>query len=226
MSNRTALLPPLYTGEGWGGGCMKLLSDLITNLPDLIRVTGDSHTPITAPVEEDNRLIQSGGVFVARRGLSFDGHDFIPDAIKRGAAAIVGEHEITDLTVPYVQVSNAQEATGWLAAAYHDYPSRKLILIGVTGTDGKTTTSTLIHSILKVATDGKAGLISTVSADLGGKTVDTGLHVTTPSAPQIQALLAQMVANGLTHCVLEMTSHGLAQGRLNGVDIDVAVLTN
>jgi UDP-N-acetylmuramoyl-L-alanyl-D-glutamate--2,6-diaminopimelate ligase len=205
---------------------MKRLSDLIANLPDLIRVTGDTNILITAPVEEDNRLIEPGGVFVARRGLSVDGHDFIPDAIKRGAAAIVGEQDLTDLPVPYVQVSNAQEATGWLAAAYHDYPSRKLILIGVTGTDGKTTTSTLIHSILKVATNGKAGLISTVSADLGGKMVDTGLHVTTPSAPQIQALLAQMVANGLTHCVLEMTSHGLAQGRLNGVDIDVAVLTN
>lgn len=203
---------------------MKKLSDLITNLPDLIRVSGDAL--ITAPVEEDNRLVQAGGIFVARRGLSVNGHNFIPDAIKRGAAAIVGERDLTDLSVPYVQVSNAQEATGWLAAAYHEYPSRKLILIGVTGTDGKTTTSTLIHSILKVATDGKAGLISTVSADLGGKTVDTGLHVTTPSAPQIQALLAQMVANGLTHCVLEMTSHGLAQGRLNGVDIDVAVLTN
>lgn len=205
---------------------MKHLSDLIANLPDVIAVHGDHSQPITAPVEEDNRLIQPGGVFVARRGLSVDGHNFIPDAIKRGAAAIVGERDLTDLPVPYVQVGNAQEATGWLAAAYHDYPSRKLILIGVTGTDGKTTTSTLIHSILKVATDGKAGLISTVSADLGGTTVDTGLHVTTPSAPQIQALLAQMVANGLTHCVLEMTSHGLAQGRLNGVDIDVAVLTN
>ena len=205
---------------------MKHLSDLIANLPDILSTFGDLNTPITAPVEEDNRLIQPGGVFVARRGLSVDGHNFIPDAIKRGAVAIVGEHDLTDLSVPYVQVANAQEATGWLAAAYHDYPSRKLILIGVTGTDGKTTTSTLIHSILKVATNGKAGLISTVSADLGGKTVDTGLHVTTPSAPQIQALLAQMVANGLTHCVLEMTSHGLAQGRLNGVDIDVAVLTN
>ncbi|MEZ4670471.1 MAG: UDP-N-acetylmuramoyl-L-alanyl-D-glutamate--2,6-diaminopimelate ligase [Anaerolineae bacterium] len=203
---------------------IKKLSDLTANLPDLIHLTGDAE--ITAPVEEDNRLVQPGGVFVARRGLSVDGHDFIPDAIRRGAAAIVGERDLRDLPVPYVQVGNAQEATGWLGAAYHDYPSRKLVVIGVTGTDGKTTTSTLIHSILKVATGGKAGLISTVSADLGGATVDTGLHVTTPSAPQVQALLAQMVANGLTHCVLEMTSHGLAQGRLNGVDVDVAVLTN
>ncbi len=202
----------------------KALSELIATLPDVVRVTGD--TTITAPVVEADADVQPGGVFVARRGLSVDGHEFIPRAIERGAAAIVGERELTDPPVPYVQVKNAQEAVGYLAAAYHDFPSRKLVVIGVTGTDGKTTTSTLIHSILRVATNGKAGLISTLSAVIGDKTLDTGLHVTTPSAPQIQSLLAQMVANGLTHAVLEMTSHGLAQGRLNGVDIDVAVLTN
>jgi len=191
---------------------------------DLIRVSGD--TEISAPVVEADTDVQPGGVFVARRGMSVDGHHFIPNAIERGARAIVGEQKIENLPVPYAQVKNAQEAVGFLAAAYHGFPSRKLIVIGVTGTDGKTTTSTLIHSILRVATAGKAGLISTVAADVGDKTLDTGLHVTTPGAPQIQSLLAQMVANGLTHCVLEMTSHGLAQGRLNGVDIDVAVLTN
>ncbi len=199
---------------------------LLNALPqdDLIRASGD--TEISAPVVEADSDIMPGGVFVARRGLSVDGHDFIARAIECGAAAIVGERELKNLSVPYAQVKNAQEAVGFLAAAYHDFPARKLIVVGVTGTDGKTTTSTLIHSILRVATDGKAGLISTVAADIGDKTVDTGLHVTTPGAPQIQGLLAQMVANGLTHCVLEMTSHGLAQGRLNGVDIDVAVLTN
>ncbi len=193
-------------------------------LPDVVHVTGD--TDISAPVVESDADVQPGGVFVARPGLSVDGHDFIPRAIERGSAAIVGEREISDLPVPYVQVKNAQESVGYLAAAYHDFPSRKLGVIGVTGTDGKTTTATLIHSILQVATDGKAGLISTVSAVIGDQSLDTGLHVTTPSAPQIQSLLAQMVANGLTHAVLEMTSHGLAQGRLNGVDIDVAVMTN
>jgi UDP-N-acetylmuramoyl-L-alanyl-D-glutamate--2,6-diaminopimelate ligase len=202
----------------------KQLSELIQNLPDVVRVTGDAI--ITAPVAESDADLQTGGIFVARPGLSLDGHDFIPRVIEKGAAAIVGQRDLTDLPVPYVQVKNAQEATGYLAAAYHDFPSQKLVVIGVTGTDGKTTTSTLIHSILQVATGDKAGLISTVNAVIGGQTLDTGLHVTTPSAPMIQSLLAQMVENGLTHCVLEMTSHGLAQGRLNGVDVDVAVLTN
>lgn len=202
----------------------KKLSELIAHLPDVVWVMGD--VEINAPVVEADSDLQPGGVFVARPGRSTDGHDFIPRAIEKGAAAIVGERDIRDLPVPYVQVKNSQEATGFLAAAFHDFPSRKLVLIGVTGTDGKTTTSTLIHSILQVATEGKAGLISTVNAVLGDTVADTGLHVTTPGAPQVQELLARMAANGLTHCVLEMTSHGLAQGRLNGVDIDVAVMTN
>ncbi len=203
----------------------KTLADLVSAVPQTVHLSGNPATPITAPVVESDAEVQPGGVFVARVGQTVDGHDFIPRAIERGAAAIVGERPISGLAVPYVQVENAQEAVGYLAAAYHDFPSRKLTVIGVTGTDGKTTTSTLIHSILN-QTPNKAGLISTISADVGDQTLDTGLHVTTPSAPQIQALLAQMVANGLQYAVLEMTSHGLAQGRLNGVDLDVAVLTN
>ena len=200
----------------------KSLVELLAALPQKSTVTGDSSVPITASVVESDADVQLGGLFVARAGLSVDGHDFIPRAVERGAAAVVGERPISGLPVPYAQVENAQEAVGYLAAAYHDFPARKLTVIGVTGTDGKTTTSTLIHAIL-----GKTcGLISTISADLGDRTLDTGFHVTTPSAPQIQVLLAQMVANGLRYAVLEMTSHGLAQGRLNGVDLDVAVLTN
>jgi UDP-N-acetylmuramoyl-L-alanyl-D-glutamate--2,6-diaminopimelate ligase len=204
----------------------KTFAQLLSALPQAVEISGDGDTPVTAPVVESDADVLPGGVFVARAGLSVDGHEFIPKAIERGAAAIVGEKPLDGLPVPYARVENAGEAIGYLAAAYHEHPSRKLTVIGVTGTDGKTTTSTLIHSILQIASGGKAGLISTIAADVGGAMLDTGLHVTTPGAPQIQALLAQMVANGLRYGVLEMTSHGLAQGRLNGVDVDVAVMTN
>ncbi len=206
----------------------KSLSQLLEALPksSLAKLPYcDGSVVITAPVVESAQDVEPGGVFVARKGLSLDGHDYIPQALERGAVAIVGAQAIVDLPVPYIQVRDPQQILGYLAAAYHGFPSRSLTIIGVTGTNGKTTTSTLIHSILK-AHSKNAGYISTLAADLGGQTSDTGLHVTTPSASQIQAYLAEMVANGVQQCVLEMTSHGLAQGRLQGVDIDVAVLTN
>ena len=188
--------------------------------------SGNLDVAVTAPVVESSQDIQPGGIFVARAGATADGHQFIPAAIEAGAAAIIGEIEPPSLPVPYVQARSAQAVLGPLAAAWHGFPSRKLAIIGVTGTDGKTTTCHLLHSIFKRAPDIRVGYISTLSADFGGEAVATGLHVTTPGAPRIQAYLAKMVEAGYTHCILEMTSHGLAQGRLNGVDIDMAILTN
>ena len=206
----------------------KTLQELLAAIPanQILATRGDITTPITAPVVESSREVEPGGLFVARKGQSADGHDFVLDAIAAGAAAIVGEIEQPNLPVPYVQVKNAGQVLGLLAAAWHDFPSRHLVIIGVTGTDGKTTSCLLLHSIFKQVSEIKAGYISTISADFGAESLATGLHVTTPSAPRIQAYLAKMAQAGLTHCILEMTSHGLAQGRLCGVDIDVAVLTN
>lgn len=205
----------------------RTLAHHIKALPpeSILRIAGNLKVRVKAPFVEDSRQVQPGAVFVARHGLSSDGHAYIEQAIERGAAAIVGEQAI-DVDVPYVQVRDAQPAIGYLAASYFDFPSRKLTVFGVTGTNGKTTTIHLLHSILNKATRGKAGFISTIGADFGRASADTGLHVTTPSAPDIQRYLAQMVDAGLTHVVLEMTSHGLAQDRLAGVDIDIAILTN
>ena len=172
--------------------------------------------------------MSSRAVYSSRApGRSADGHRYIPAAIAAGAAAIVGENEQRDLPVPYVRSKTRSKFLGLLAAAWHDYPSRKLVNHR-RHWHGRQDhcTCLLLHSIFKHAAGIRAGYISTISADFGDGSAPTGLHVTTPGAPEIQAYLAKMVEAGLTHCILEMTSHGLAQGRLNGVDIDIAALTN
>ncbi len=191
--------------------------------------------PDITAVVSDSRQVASGALFVAIRGETHDGHRFIPEALQRGAAAIVVEGKLKELqetrghsrvpSVPIVRVPNSREALAYLSAAWQGFPARSLVMIGVTGTDDKTTTANLIYSILSAA-GLKAGLISTVNAVIGDQTVDTGFHVTTPEAPAIQGYLRQMVDGGLTHCVLEATSHGLAQERVAACEFDLAVLTN
>ncbi len=180
----------------------------------------------------DSRKVKRGDLFVAFAGLEFDGHQFIPDAIESGAAALVVEDERFRTSpsgepwpVPCVPVPDGREALAHVAAAYHGFPSRQLRLIGVTGTDGKTTTVNLIWSVLKAAGH-RAGLISSVNAVIGDAQYDTGLHTTTPDALEVQGYLAQMVEAGAQYAVLEATSHGLAQHRVTACDFDVAVVTN
>jgi len=173
----------------------------------------------------DNRTLQPGNLFVAMKGGTADGHDFIPDAIQRGAAAVVGDKPLSCLAVPYLQVENSRQALTWLAAAFHGNPGRKLTVIGVTGTDGKTTTCNLLYQIL-LAGGIKAGMITSLNAVFGREVLDTGFHVTTPDAPDVQGYLARMVAAGLTHVVLETTSHGWAQYRVDACEFDIGVATN
>ena len=129
------------------------------------------------------------------------------------------------MQVPYIQVEDAREALAHLSAAFYNYPARDLVVIGVTGTDGKTTTANLIYEILLNAQI-HTGIISTVNAVIGDNVMDTGFHVTTPEAPDVQRYLSRMVDAGLTHVVLEATSHGLAQHRVTGCAFDVGVVTN
>ncbi len=173
----------------------------------------------------DSRRITPGDVFVAFTGGTIDGHEFINDAVAKGAIAVVGTREYENINVPYIRVDNSREAMAYLAAAFYDHPARKMTMIGVTGTDGKTTTSNLVYEILKTA-GLQAGLISTVNAVIGDEIVDTGFHVTTPESIDVQRYLARMVDAGITHVVLETTSHGLAQHRVAACEFDIAVVTN
>lgn len=173
----------------------------------------------------DSREVQPGDLFVALRGASADGHRYIDDALSRGATAIACETAPSKSAAKYVQLKNTRAALSFIAASFHDWPARQLTVIGVTGTDGKTTTTSMIHGILREA-GVRAGMISTVSAVIGGEEVDTGFHVTTPDAHDVQRYLAHMVAAGLTHVVLETTSHGWAQHRVDACEFDIGVVTN
>lgn len=202
----------------------KKLTNLVMDCPNCINSTVKSVNVDINGIQFDSRKVSQGNIFVALTGGSADGHDYIPAAVANGAVAVVGTKDL-ELEVPYIKVKDSREALAYLAASFYDHPGRKLTVIGVTGTDGKTTTSNLLFHILKTAGI-KAGLVSTVNAVIGDEVIDTGFHVTTPEATEVQQLLAKMVAAGLTHVVLETTSHGLAQHRVTGCEYDIAVVTN
>ncbi|HNT23422.1 MAG TPA: UDP-N-acetylmuramoyl-L-alanyl-D-glutamate--2,6-diaminopimelate ligase [Anaerolineales bacterium] len=199
------------------------LRDLLNEFPFPYQLLGDD--ALVSGVVFDSRQVQAGSLFVAASGEFADGHRFIPDAIQRGAAAVVGSQDLPGLAVPYVRVPDGRQALPHLAAAFYGYPARKLTMLGVTGTDGKTTTVNLVYHIMQAA-GLKVGMISTVNAVIGQQVLDTGFHVTTPDAPDVQRYLAQMVEAGLTHAVLETTSHGWAQYRVDACEFDVGVVTN
>jgi UDP-N-acetylmuramoyl-L-alanyl-D-glutamate--2,6-diaminopimelate ligase len=208
------------------------LTNLLAALPRPERQAGLS---VVSSIEisgiaRDSRKVEPGNLFVAIKGDKVDGHRFIADAVQHGAVAIIGQEPQGNLfpqgpPAPYFSVPDSREALAWLAAAWHGHPARKLVVIGVTGTDGKTTTVRLTAEILRAAGH-PVGCISTVSASIGGEEIDTGLHTTTPDALDVQRYLARMVEQGIRYVVIEATSHGLAQHRVSGCEFDVAVVTN
>ncbi|HLS40648.1 MAG TPA: UDP-N-acetylmuramoyl-L-alanyl-D-glutamate--2,6-diaminopimelate ligase [Ornithinicoccus sp.] len=172
--------------------------------------------------------VRPGDVFVAIRGARADGHDFLAEAVDRGAVAVVGEGLPDGRTcpVPYVVVPAARAALADVAAELNGHPSRDLTVIGVTGTDGKTTTSCLARHLLRAA-GRPTGLLSTIGYELpDGVLRQPPTHFTTPEAPQVQQILREVRDAGAEAVVVESSSHALALDRVRNVDFDVAVWTN
>ena len=171
----------------------------------------------------DSRKVQAGDVFCAHRGFYSDGHAYIADAVARGAAAVVlQDRSAAPEGVPWARVASGQAVLAVLADALHDHPSRKLLLCGVTGTNGKTTTCHLLASIF-AATSRKWGLQGTTGAIVDG--VARNLGLTTPEAPELQALLADMAGAGVELCTMEVSSHGIAMDRVHATAFAVGVFT-
>jgi UDP-N-acetylmuramoyl-L-alanyl-D-glutamate--2,6-diaminopimelate ligase len=178
-----------------------------------------------AGIQSDSRKIKPGMLFVAVRGTSMDGHDYIENAIDKGTVAVVCE-EIPDPLrgkTAFVVVKDSAEALGLLMAAWHDYPSDKLILVGVTGTNGKTTIATLLYEMFR-RLGHKAGLISTVCNYIDGQAVPA-TH-TTPDPVSLQGLLAGMANAGCEYAFMEVSSHAIDQKRISGLSFNGGIFTN
>ena len=197
----------------------------ILGVPTKSLPTEGAITQITA----DSRQAGPGSVFVALTGSSCDGHDYIEAAINRGCPAVVAETcPPGHLQVPCIQVQDSHQALGLLAASFYGLPAKNMCLIALTGTNGKTTTSWLLEGILR-QTGYSTGVIGTVNyryRGIDGKSVIRSAPLTTPDPIALQALLREMADAGVTHVIVEASSHALNQGRLAGMEFDVTVFTN
>jgi UDP-N-acetylmuramoyl-L-alanyl-D-glutamate--2,6-diaminopimelate ligase len=202
---------------------LKKLSDILYKV-NIEKVIGNTEV-IFQNVHFDSREVSLNDVFIAIDGSDTDGHQFIKSAVDKGALAVICEKlpEIKVNGVNYIQVDNTRLALAQIADNYHDQPSRQLKLVGVTGTNGKTTVCTLLHQLFTNA-GYKTGLISTVAVKIGNRDIATQL--TTPDSLTINGYLAQMVDEGISHVFMEVSSHGIDQGRTHGLDFDIAAFTN
>ena len=209
-----------------GAHAMRLAA-LLADVPGAVLLQGHPDARVRG-VGHDSRTIAPGELFVAVPGLRHDARRFAADALARGAVGVVVEGA-AQLEAPadraVVRVPSARAALADLAAALHGHPSRRLRLVGVTGTDGKTTTTRLVSAILERG-GLRTGWLTTVDVKVGPEPRPNDLHHTTPEADRVQAVLAEMVAGGVEYGILEVSSHALALDRVRGCAFDTAVFTN
>lgn len=197
------------------------LKALVGNVPGKVRIIGNEETQILS-LCSDSRQVQPGALFFCTPGLKMDAHDFAPQAVEKGAVALVVERELP-IDVPQVLVEDVRMAISHVACEFFDHPARKMLVIGITGTKGKTTSSFLIKSILEAAGK-KTGLVGTVCSMIGDEVIPSNL--TTPDPIMMQTLLGRMVDAGCQAVVMEVSAHALVQHRMAGVKFDVGAFSN
>jgi len=198
----------------------KALAEIIKGI-EVQASSGDSQV-IVRGMSMDSRRVQPGDLFACVSGFKVDGHDYAAKAITSGAVALVVDHFLP-LDVPQVKVSNVRKAVGAFAAAVNDHPSEQLELVGVTGTNGKTTITYLIEKI-GTKQGKKVGLIGTLGSRIDGREIPG--ERTTPEAIEVQKLLGDMVAEGVSLAVMEVSSHAMDLGRVSGCEFDAGIFTN
>ena len=202
---------------------VKILKDILYKV-QLEQAVGSTRIEVSC-VCFDSRKVKSNALFVAVKGTQVDGHNFIEGAIATGATAIICEHlpEILNEKITYIRVNNSAQALGIIAGNFHENPSTHLKLIGITGTNGKTSTVTLLFQLLR-AMGKKTGMLSTVENRINDQKIKAS-H-TTPDAIQLNELLKKMVQEGCEFCIMEVSSHAIEQHRIHGLDFQGGIFTN
>ena len=197
------------------------LKDLLFGV-EVLETTADLELDITA-VAYDSRRVTAGGLFVAVSGFATDGNRFIPMAMEKGAAAVVTARK-PEGNVPYILVASDRLALAMISCSFFGHPTKNMTLIGITGTNGKTSATLLLKHVLETTVGAKVGLIGTMENRIGDLVIPT--ERTTPESFELQSLFAQMKEAGCTHVVMEVSSHAIALERVGGVHFDVAAFTN
>jgi UDP-N-acetylmuramoyl-L-alanyl-D-glutamate--2,6-diaminopimelate ligase len=198
------------------------IKELVSKLSGILSINGSTNADITSIVY-DSRKAGKGSLFVAIKGMSADGHEFIPQALEKGAVAVIGERDLKLENAVYIRVASSRRALAQSSAWFYGYPARKLKLIGVTGTNGKTTTTYLVKAMLDEAGI-KTGVIGTIGNWIGNKLLPA--ERTTPESLELNQLFSQMLEEGVEYVAMEVSSHSLKLSRVDGIEFEVGIFTN
>jgi len=196
--------------------------DIKANLTDVMEIKGNTPDQVQN-VAYDSRKVMPGSAFIAITGFSKDGHDFISQAVEKGATLVIGEKELPLLKVPYIRVKNSRKALAEMAALLYGFPAKKLKIIGVTGTNGKTTTTYLVRAMLEHS-GYKTGVIGTIGNCIGNEKLPA--ERTTPESLELNELFSKMADQDVKYVTMEVSSHSLKLHRVDGIDFDIGIFTN